>query len=218
MSDRYYNLYLPYNTEEEAMFTAIDKLIKLGFTHIALTFDSIDLLDSSRIEPIMKYCNNRKMGLSLRFHISKDIIDKKGDKKPRNTIMKLRRKISKKVCITSIDDALFQFLTPNDSYKFDIILLKNPSFKMLLKLIDKPILFELMVNKSLTRESWLRRRLFMIKILLEKNKIVVSQDVYSKVLYPPKQLVYFIYGLVGDQNISYNLVSTLPMELINKCR
>ena len=217
MKIKYYNLYLPYCEDHDILFKTIDKALDIGYQCITLTFSSEEDLNSNVVDSVSTYCSERGIGFYTRYHISHHSIDTSLKRGVRGNILKLRKRIEKKVCIVSVDDILFKFLTPNDAYKFDLVRLFEPRFRTVVKLLDKPIIFEFPLNSSLIKNNWLRRNLFIIKMLLDKNKLVVSQDPGLDIVFPPQQLAYFIYGLVGEPNFSFNVISTLPMELISRC-
>ncbi len=217
MKIKYYNLYLPYCEDRDTLFKAIDKALDIGYQHITLTFSSEEDLNNNLVDSVSNYCSERGIGFSKRYHISQDSVDTSLKRSVRGNILKLRKKIEKKVCIVSVDDTLFKFLTPNDAHKFDLVRLSEPRFRTIVKLLDKPIIFEFLLDPTLIKNNWLRRNLFIVKMLLDKNKLIVSQDPCLDVVFPPQQLAYFIYGLVDEPNFSFNVVSTIPMELISEC-
>ncbi len=217
MKIEFYNVYTAYHKDHTLLFEAIDKLVELGFNNIILTFSREKDLTNENIEEVMRYCSKKGVGFSTRFHISEKIVEDTG-KGIRGKILRIRNRVAKKVCIVSVEDTLFKFLTPNDAYKFELIRISDPKFRIVVKLLDKPPLFEFVVDRSTLKENRLWRKLFIIKMLLNKNKLVISQNIYSNTIYSPLHLAYFIYGLVDDVNFSYNVISTLPMELIAKCR
>jgi|GEM_PF-4013608 hypothetical protein len=217
MKTKYYNLYVPYYKDHDILFKAIDKALEMGYHHITLTFSSEEELNNKVVDSVSNYCSEHGIGFSTRYHISHDSIDTSLKRGVRGNILKLRKRIEKKVCIVSVDDSLFKFLTPNDAHKFDLVRLFDPRFRTVVKLLDKPIIFEFLLDPNLIKNNWLRRNLFIVKMLLNKCKLIVSQDPSLDIVFPPQQLAYFIYGLVDEPNSSFNVVSTLPMELISKC-
>ena len=216
MKIKYYNLYLPYCEEHDILFKAIDRALKMDYHHVTLTFSSEDDINNRVVDKVSNYCSEHGIGFSTRYHISHESVDM-GSKRARGNILKLRRRIENKVCIVSVDDFLFNYLTPNDAYKFNLVRLLDPRFRTVIKLLDKPVIFEFLVNPTLIKNNWLRRNLFIVKMLLDKNKLVVSQDLTQNIVFPPQQLAYFIYGLVDEPNFSFNVISTLPMEMISEC-
>ncbi len=210
-----YNLAIKYDLGIKNITNLLKKFIELGYNRFAIIYNTINKLQNH--EEIINQIYSTVDGdykIFSRFHISRESFSRNRTI-TRGDILKLRRKAYKKACILSIDDYFFKrHLNPNDSLKFNLITLSSPTFKMIIKLSKKPILFEYLINKETVSYNWLTKKLYIIKLLLEKNKLIVSPQ-HS--LYSPLQIAYFIYGVTGFYNYSINVVSTLPIKLVEQC-
>lgn len=217
MKNKFYNLYVP--LRKKKLNKHLSRLHELGYSVFALVLH--DLMDTKFIEmnDIYAMCNEIGVECYLRIHITSNLIYGSSDMKNyKKLIFRLRNSFSKKGYIVSIDDSLLSSFTPNETLKFDIITISNPLFRRIIKLIDKPILFEYIPRERVLTESWLKHKLYILRLLLNREKLLISQNPYEYPVFPPSQISFFIYGLAGYENMSYNVVSTLPMQVINRCR
>lgn len=217
MKSRFYNLYVPFKKTKVQEY--LDSFFYLGFSGFAIVFDNPSTISLSELNNILYYCNKIGVDCYPRFHITSKTVRESNERNYKKQIFKLWSKFSEKKYIVSIEDSLLPILTPNEALKFDIITIVNPLFRKIIKLIDKPVLFEYIPSKKVLSNSWLRRKLFILKLLLNKNMLFISQNPTINPIFPPNQISSFIYGIVGDNNMSYNVVSTLPMKVIvNACK
>lgn len=215
MKNRFYNLYIPF--KKTKIHEYLDDFLNRGFSGFAIVFDDPLAIDFSELKDILRYCNKIGIDCCPRLHITSKAIEKLGERNYKKLIFRLRNKFSEKKYIVSIEDSLLSILTPNEALKFDAITVATPLFRKIIKLIDKPILFEYVPSKKILSNSWFRKKLFILKLLLNKNMLFISQNPVIHPIFPPNQISFFIYGLAGDSNISYNVVSTLPMKVMAKC-
>lgn len=211
----YYNLALKFTPDIEDLINIVENFVKIGYNRFAIMYDDPKDL-SKHMQLKQSLLTNIKGDFKVfsRFHISLNCFKNK-TKVNKGDIFRLRHKILEKVCIVSIDDIFFKkILNPNDSLKFNLITINSPTFRMLIKLIKKPVLFEYRISKKTVDPKWLSKRLYLIKLLLDNEKLIVST---GHSIYSPTQVANFIYGLVGYHNFSYNVVSTLPIKLVEKC-
>ena len=217
MKTRFYNLYIPYKKGKTSEY--LDNFLNLGFSGFSIVFDNPLAINFSELEDILRYCNKIGVDCCPRLHITSKAIEKSGERNYKKLIFRLRNKFSEKKYIVSIEDSLLSVLTPNEALKFNVITIVTPFFRKIIKLIDKPILFEYIPGRKTLSNSWFRKKLFILKLLLNKNMLFISQNPIIHPIFPPNQISFFIYGLVGDSNVSYNVVSTLPMKvMINSCK
>ncbi len=213
---KFYNLYVPY--EKTKIYKYIDIFSSLGFSGLGIVFSDERIINSSEVNKILSYCNTLGIKCYPRFHITSRVIMGLDEKTRKKMIFKLRNKFLSRKYIISIEDTLLPILTANEALKFHIITIVNPFFRKIIKLVNKPILFEYIPSEKLLSNSWLRKKLFILKLFVNKNILLISQDPSTNPLFPPKQISFFIYGLLGFSNISYNVVSTLPMKVVmNAC-
>lgn len=212
----FYNLGLKSNTNINNLTKLVKAFIQLGYNRFAIIYD--DYKELGKHEELANHLYSTiddNFLIYPRFHISINTYSKPLKKIGRGDIHRMRRRVRGKACILSIDDYFFKnMLNPNDTHKFDLITLVSPTFKSLIKLIKKPILFEYLVSRDTVNHSWLFKRLHIIKLLLDNDKLIVSP---GNSLYTPLQLANYIYGILGYNFFSYNVVSTLPIKLTEEC-
>jgi len=211
----YYNLAIQFTPNIEDLIDIVENFVKIGYNRFAIIYGNPkDLSKHDQLKHSLQTNINGDFKVFSRFHISLNSFKDKTEVN-RGDIFRLRRKAVEKVCIVSIDDIFFKkILNPNDSLKFNLITINSPTFKMLIKLIKKPVLFEYQISRKTVNPKWLSKRLYLLKLLLDNEKLIVST---AHSLYSPAQVANFIYGLMGYNNFSYNVVSTLPIKLVEKC-
>ncbi len=211
----YYNLAIKFTSDTEGLKNMLETFVKIGYNRFAIIYDNPrDLSKHEQLKHTLLTSIEGDFKVFSRFHVSLNSFKDKTEVN-RGDIFRLRRKIFEKACIVSIDDIFFKkTLNPNDSLKFNLISINSPTFRMLIKLIKKPILFEYQISKKTVNLRWLSKRLYLLKLLLDNEKLIVST---GHSIYSPTQVASFIYGLVGYNNFSYNVISTLPIKLVEKC-
>ncbi len=214
--DLYYNLGVKYADDSEEMLERVSSFIEIGYNRIAILYESWESVANHDeiVETILEKYPEMDILILPRFHISGTIFSKRNDSVSRRDIFKIRSRAIRQRCIVSIEDTFFNKpLNPNDAPKFDIITFHGVGFKKLVKLLKKPVIFEFLVSKKTVNPKWLMKRLHLLKMLLDYHKLMVSS---SSTPYTPIQLANFIYGIVGYNSFSYDVITTLPLKVVEK--
>jgi len=207
-----YNLFLEYIENFDLLNEKIRSYVDVGYNGFCIVFKKI--IDPNKIlkDLVEKY---KEDGVKIysRFHINEESIKLSNFKVSKKDIFKLLYKARRKgFTLVTIDSNYLNMFNPNEIIKFNLVTITGGfSLYILFKLIKKPIMFEFLFDDKTLNLFPSFKEIRVLRVLLEHNKLVVSTPFYP---FTPLQISAAIYGLASIKNFSYNVVSTLPLRVI----
>lgn len=207
-----YNLFLEYIENLDLLYEKIRSYVDVGYNGFCIVFKKIN--DPNKIlKDLIKKYEKDDVKIYSRFHINEESIKLTNVSVSKRNIFKLLNKARKKnFTLVTIDSNYLNMFNPNEIIKFNLVTITSGvSLYTLSKLIKKPIMFEFIFDEKSLNLFPSFKEIRVLKILLKHNKLIVSTPLYP---FTPLQISAAIYGLASIKNFSYNVVSTLPLKVI----